>query len=103
MNKNDEQNKPKKIKTAVALKYDPDDNAPTIVATGKGVFAEKIIKDAEEKGIPVKEEASVAEGLSKIEVGTEIPPEFYQIVAEILVFVNQVNEEWIDRIINRED
>ena len=36
--------KDKKPKTAVALEYDPNDEAPRIIATGKGVLAEKIIE-----------------------------------------------------------
>ncbi len=82
----------KKQKTAVALEYDPEDAAPKIVATGKGKVAEKIIEAAKEADVPVHEDSKLAETLSKLEIGEMIPPELYEVVAEILVFVDAMDK-----------
>lgn len=78
----------KKIKEVAALKYSPDqDNAPKIVALGKGEIAEKILEIAEKNKIPVYEEPTLAHTLNTLSVGDEIPPELYEIVAQILAFI----------------
>jgi len=76
-----------KLKTAVALGYDENDKAPQILASGKGHIAEKIIEAAKESDVPLYEDAPLAESLSGMEIGDEIPPEMYEIVAKILVYV----------------
>ena len=45
-------NKQPKQKTAIALEYNPDEAAPKVIATGKGLIAEKIIEKAKEENIP---------------------------------------------------
>ncbi|OBZ16864.1 EscU/YscU/HrcU family type III secretion system export apparatus switch protein [Bacillus sp. FJAT-26390] len=77
-----------KIKKAVALKYEPGERtAPVMVAKGKGHMADLILEKAKENGIPVQEDSSLVEVLSKLDVDQEIPPELYTLVAEILSFV----------------
>lgn len=86
----DEKNK---VKTAVALSYDPnEDGAPKVIASGKGALAEKIIEQAKEHKIPVHEDDKLADTLSKLEIGEMIPPELYEVVAEILVFVDAMDK-----------
>jgi flagellar biosynthesis protein len=76
------------IKKAVALKYAPgQSNAPVLVAKGKGHVAESIMNKAREHGIPIQEDASLVEVLSKLDIEQEIPPELYQLVAEVLSFI----------------
>ncbi|TBL77708.1 EscU/YscU/HrcU family type III secretion system export apparatus switch protein [Paenibacillus thalictri] len=80
--------KPSSIKKAVALKYAPGQSgAPVLVAKGKGAIAETILKKAEEHGVPVQEDASLVEVLSKLDIEQEIPPELYSLVAEVLSFI----------------
>ena len=79
-----------KEKTAVALAYNPGDAAPKIIATGKGYLAEKIIEKAKEANIPFYRDNKLAKTLSKLEIGDMIPPELYDVVAEILVFVDDM-------------
>ena len=82
-----------KIKTAVALGYDPnEDGAPKVIASGKGALAEKIIEQAKENDIPVHEDDKLADTLSRLEIGEMIPPELYEVVAEILVFVDAMDK-----------
>lgn len=77
-------------KTAVALSYEEGDQAPKILATGKGYVAEKIIEAAKEADVPVHKDEKLAATLSKLEIGDYIPKELYGVVAEILVFVDRV-------------
>lgn len=80
-----------KVKTAVALSYEPGDLAPKILATGKGELAERIIKKGEEGNVPFYKDNKLANTLSKLEIGDTIPPELYDVVAEILVFVDDMD------------
>lgn len=84
--------KKEKIKSAVALEYDPSDEAPKIVATGKGILAEKIIEKAKESNVPIHQDSKLAGTLSKLEIGDMIPPELYEAVAEVLIFVDAMEK-----------
>ncbi|MEW9697740.1 EscU/YscU/HrcU family type III secretion system export apparatus switch protein [Paenibacillus sp. SI8] len=80
--------KPTPLKKAVALRYSPEaQKAPTIVAKGKGHMADSILQKAKENGVPIQEDSSLVEVLSKLELDQEIPPELYQLVAEVLSFI----------------
>ena len=78
-------------KTAVAIAYPPGDRAPKILASGKGHLAEKIIEKAKEEKVPFYKDNKLADTLSKLEIGDMIPPELYEVVAEILVFVDDMD------------
>lgn len=79
-------------KVAVALSYNPGDAAPTVIASGKGLIADKIIGEAKIHDIPLYEDDKLAKTLSKLELGESIPPELYSVVAEILVFVDRMDK-----------
>lgn len=81
-------------KRAVALKYDPNEgNAPTIVAAGKGLVADNIIKKAQENDVAIHEDATLAETLSTLELGSEIPEALYEVVAEVILFIAEIDEK----------
>ena len=80
--------KPKgKLRRAAALHYEGD-GAPRVVATGAGEIAERIIQRAIEAGVPVRDDAALAEALARVEVNEEIPVELYQAVAQALVWAH---------------
>lgn len=81
-----------KVKKAVALQYDPDEIAPKVIASGRGLVADKIISEASKADIPIHRDDKLAENLSKLDVGDMIPPELYEVVAEVLVFVDAVDK-----------
>jgi len=76
------------IKKAVALEYEMEtDNAPKIVAKGKGEIANNIIKIAQDNEIPIKKDEDLIELLSAIDIDKEIPPSMYKAVSEIFAFI----------------
>jgi len=82
-----------KRKQAVALKYQAGSmDAPKVVAKGKGYVAENMLKTAREHDIPVQEDPSLVEVLGKLDLDQQIPPELYQVVAEILAFVYRLDK-----------
>ena len=76
---------------AVALKYNPDEHAPKIAAKGAGVIAEKILEEAEKADITVYEDASLVEELTRMDLGQHIPPELYEVVAQVLIFISDLD------------
>ena len=85
----DNKNKPKQ---AVALSYDPAEDAPKVIASGRGALAERIIEKAKEAEVPIHRDDKLADTLSRLEIGEMIPPELYEGVAEILVFVDAMDK-----------
>ena len=78
---------------AVALQYEPQmDNAPRVVAKGRGVVAEKLLNVAREHNVPIQQDEHLAQTLSHIDLGQHIPEELYTAVAEVLAFVFQMNQ-----------
>lgn len=74
-------------KKAVALNYDEEKNAaPVIVASGMGYMAEKIVEIANQNGVPVYEDNSLATVLTQLELGSEIPEELFQAIVDIYVY-----------------
>lgn len=84
--------KSRQKRTAVGLKYQPKlDNAPRVIAKGKGKVAEKIIEIAREHNIYIHNDPDLIEVLSQLDLNEEIPPELYVVVAELLSFVYSIN------------
>ena len=79
---------------AAALAYDPTGSEPPeIVAIGRGLSAEEIVRIAREHDVPVHQDAGLVEALAKLEVGRTIPRELYAVVAEVLAFVYAVDAQ----------
>ena len=77
---------------AVALKYDgKKDKAPRVVAKGRGAIAEKIIDIAKEHHVPLYEDKNLIQILEALDLETEVPPELYRAVAEVLAFIYRLN------------
>ena len=77
---------------AAALKFDPETgDTPTVVAGGYGHVAERILDLAFAAGVKVRRDADLAEMLAAIDPDTEIPPEAFAAVAEILSYIYELN------------
>lgn len=78
--------------TATALQNDPNSSdLPKILASGRGVWAEKILEMAFANGVKVREDPALAEILATIELDSPIPTEAIMAVAEILAYVYQAD------------
>lgn len=87
--------KKKERTEAIALKYNEEsDKAPVIIASGKGVIAQSIIENGKNAGLPIYEDAALAEVLTKLPVNESIPEELYEVVAEIFSFVYQLDGKY---------
>lgn len=80
----------KKSKKAIALKYDVGKTAPEIIAKGKGLVAEKILENR--GNIPIYENKELVAELDKLDIGAQIPPELYQVVAQVLLFISDLDK-----------
>ncbi len=81
-------------KKAVALRYRlEEDMAPVVIAAGYGIIADKIIDIAEERGIPVFKDDSAASMLCMLEVGRNIPPELYEVIAAIYTQILSISSQ----------
>jgi len=77
---------------AVALKYDREkDNAPRVIAKGRGEIAKKIIEVARAHNVTLYEDKNLIQILEALDLETEIPPELYRAVAEVLAFIYRLN------------
>ena len=81
------------LKKAVALKYEYDQIAPIIVASGMGHLAEKIVEVASKNNVPVFEDSSLATMLSRLELGSEIPEELYKLIVDIYLYFLKFSPE----------
>jgi flagellar biosynthesis protein len=78
--------KPPPKTLAVAVAYEAP-NVPRVVAVGSGALGERIIETAREHGVPIEQNAALAQALSTIEIDEEIPEQLYTAIAQILAFI----------------
>ncbi|MBA1333837.1 MAG: hypothetical protein HPY66_0230 [Firmicutes bacterium] len=77
----------RKKRIAAAIKYEKTNKAPVLTALGEGRIADKIVEIATRAGVPLYNDEELAYKLKEVDTGSEIPPELYEIIAEILSFV----------------
>jgi flagellar biosynthesis protein len=91
---NQEKDKRPEIKRAVALSYTPgEDSAPKVLASGRGLIAEKILEIAKANDLPIRDDPILAEALSQVDLNQAIPPELYAVVAEVFAYVYRVRKK----------
>jgi flagellar biosynthesis protein len=80
------------MRLAVALKHELGKvDAPRVIASGRGSFANKIIERATEHNIPLHKDEHLAGLLSKVSVSSTIPTELFEAVASVLAFIYRTN------------
>ena len=78
---------------AAALHYDDEDSgAPKVTASGKGTVAAKIIQMAKERSIPIEEDMSLVAELIDMDLGENVPPQLYSVIAEILLLIERMEK-----------
>ncbi len=78
---------------AVALSYQKGDIAPQVIAKGQGYVAEKMLEVGSENKVPIIQDQKLVEELTRVDLGENIPKELYQVVAQVLVFVSNMDKK----------
>jgi flagellar biosynthesis protein len=83
---------------ATALNYERGDDAPRVIASGSGYIAEAIIAAAQEAGIPIRSDPALAQALSALDLGVEVPEALYRAVAEALAWAYRLDAKASKRV-----
>ncbi|MCL1924532.1 MAG: EscU/YscU/HrcU family type III secretion system export apparatus switch protein [Defluviitaleaceae bacterium] len=93
MKKNEEQKN--NTKKAVAIKYEPGSGgAPEVTAKGYHGTAERIIELGKENKVHIVEDSNLVNELLKVDIGNHIPEELYHAVAQVLVFIERLDNKY---------
>lgn len=79
-------------KKAIALSYEQSMDAPHVVAKGSGIVAERMLEVALANGVPVHEDPALLSLLSALNIEEQIPEDVYQVIAELFVFLYQMEQ-----------
>lgn len=82
-------------KKAIALSYEQSMDAPHVVAKGTGIVAERMLEIALANGVPVHEDPALLLLLSALNIEEQIPEDVYQVIAELFVFLYQMEQDKI--------
>ncbi|MBU8907777.1 EscU/YscU/HrcU family type III secretion system export apparatus switch protein [Desertibacillus haloalkaliphilus] len=81
--------------SAAVIRYDEDQGgAPKVVAQGKGQVANQIMALAEENNIHMQEDPMLVENLLDMDLGENVPPQLYQVIAEILLLIEEMEKNY---------
>jgi flagellar biosynthesis protein len=79
---------------AAALHYDAEKGgAPRVIASGRRKVAEQILAEAKKHNISIYEDTALTAALAGVNLGDEIPPELYRVVAEVIAYVYRVTDK----------
>ena len=81
----------KKVKKATAIKYEQGYDVPIVTAAGIGYIADKILQKAEESKVAIVQNEELANLLSSVDVGSEIPIELYDAIAKVIAYVMDID------------
>jgi len=81
------------IDKAVALSYNSDDGAPKVIAKGLGLIAKSIVEKGIEENVAIYEDPNLINTLIGLEINEEIPEELYEVVAEIIFLVYNLDTQ----------
>ncbi|MBR5401119.1 MAG: EscU/YscU/HrcU family type III secretion system export apparatus switch protein [Treponema sp.] len=77
------------VEKAVVLKYPQGAEAPFVIAKGKGLLARTIIQEAQKNDVYIEENAPLVDFLSEVTVGSLVPPQTWEILAQIFSVILQ--------------
>ncbi|OEH92190.1 EscU/YscU/HrcU family type III secretion system export apparatus switch protein [Bacillus solimangrovi] len=81
--------------TAAVIKYDEENGGgPQVVAQGKGKVANQIIELAKQNNIHMQEDPTLVENLLDMDLGDNVPPQLYQVMAEILLLIEEMDRNY---------
>lgn len=81
--------------SAAVVRYDEGaDAAPTVVAQGTGEIARQLIAMAQKNDIPIQENSSLVQNLLDMDLGENIPPQLYNVMAEIFLLLEEIERKY---------
>ena len=80
--------------SAAVIRYEEGSRAPTVVAHGRGYIAEEIIELAKQNHIPIEEDVSLVQHLLDVDLGDNVPPQLYAVIAEILILIEKIEKNY---------
>jgi len=79
-------------KTAAVLRYDEaSGQAPVVVARASGQAADRILQEARANGVAIEHDTSLLGHLLNLDLGTAIPPQLYDVMAELLLLIEELD------------
>ncbi|GAF66302.1 EscU/YscU/HrcU family type III secretion system export apparatus switch protein [Alkalihalobacillus trypoxylicola] len=82
-------------KSAAVIRYDEqNEEAPRVVAQGRGMVANQIIQMAKEHDIDLQTEPSLLSNLLEVDLGEQIPPQLYSVMAEVLLLIEKMEKNY---------
>lgn len=84
--------------SAIALRYANGDAAPVVVAKGRGLLAEEIIRRARDAGVFVHESRELVSLLMQVDLDQHIPPALFVAVAQLLAWIYRVDATAAERV-----
>jgi len=81
---------PERGKRAAALRYQGG-GSPRVTAAGRGLIAERILEEAKNAGVPIREDKALAEALAGLELGAEVPEDLWVAVAQALAWAYRLD------------
>ncbi len=90
-----------KEKKGTAVTYNENKGVPEIIAHARGQFVEKLIQIAKDHNIIIHRDADLAESLSVLEIGAELPENLYIAMTEVLAYCYRVNAQFKEKIARR--
>ncbi|MEY7999269.1 EscU/YscU/HrcU family type III secretion system export apparatus switch protein [Clostridium sp. Mt-5] len=79
-------------KKAAALKYEESYDAPIVTAAGIGQIADNILNKARESSVPIVYDKELADLLSNVDIGDDIPIALYDAVAKVIAYVIDIDK-----------
>lgn len=92
---NQSKQRERKGPSAAVVRYDDRiDAAPTVVAQGTGEIARQLIALAQKNDIPIQEDSSLIQNLLDMDLGENIPPQLYSVMAEIFLLLEEIDRNY---------
>lgn len=81
--------------SAAVIKYDEETGkSPIVVAQGKGQVAQQIIELAKKNHIHMQEDSTLVANLLDMDLGDNVPPQLYSVMAEILLLIEEMEKNY---------
>jgi len=81
--------------SAAVIRYDEEEGgAPKVVAHGRGQLANQIIDLARQNNVHMQEDPLLVENLLDMDLGDNIPPQLYSVMAEILLLIEEMEKNY---------